>query len=903
MKRFDFDRRPGTPGAVPGAGQAVGRRHGPAGLWVLVLLAWLASAVAQAQVPYAADPDFNNGQYFLDEFWSNPTAANNYFEGKKVARLDNGDIVVAALVKNPDANQTNGYWNIGLVRYNATGTQRVLWPNGGSYAHVNGNYIVYPKTNTARYTRIQDVVAWGDKILVAVGFRDPASNNDTVQILVFGTDGSFKSLTTPFGDFPSFPNEYPGGMAVYRTIPGGVSVVVVAHRAVSGVGWRPLFTRYELNANGTLTSQTGIVHLNTHWCSDTTRQCAPVGIALAPRSLTASFAPAIYVVNQALNAGVWGYTVTRVDENGVEDDDWAINFRSHISDGATPAHSPAYAIEVRTTGLGIPSSPYRHEIFVAAEVKRGCGNGVVVAKYDHENSTLFQINTVFGGKAENDAACGTGVNVEHWPVDMALNGNRLAVVGYGRYTLPDQGGGPDHVDYHGFTAVLDASAVGSVPLLDFRNYSYPISGAGTFRHTALWGVTPTTDNKFVVTGDARYPPNDTSVPINLRGKNAVATLGIAPEGDDDTIFRDGFDGDGSNPPQPAQFRGTNIGNMTMTPSECDNGGNGPVPGVVYHTFDSRLVDYYAGKGMKALRVLLAWECMQKQLNGSIPAAANGNYKTYFDTVKALADYASNVKGMHVVLTPWAATAGGEVCGACYKDQVIGSGAVTSAHFADFWTKMANHFKSNPKVAFSLINEPNHMSTMDWFSIAQTAVTAIRATGATNRIYVPGNGYTAAASWEMNFYDTAATQRSNAYGWLNARGVGLPLQDPQNNMVVEVHSYADQAKGGLDNGITSATVLADDVSVPVDWARAHGLKIYVAEVALFHGNPLAVQTWNNFVTYAGANTDTLIGFTWWAGGYPGWWDNMEAGDFSITPTNAGTYTGDNANMNMIKSAFQ
>ena len=30
-----------------------------------------------------------------------------------------------------------------------------------------------------------------------------------------------------------------------------------------------------------------------------------------------------------------------------------------------------------------------------------------------------------------------------------------------------------------------------------------------------------------------------------------------------------------------------------------------------------------------------------------------------------------------------------------------------------------------------------------------------------------------------------------------------------------------------------------------------------------------QTWQNFVTYASANANTLVGFTWWAGGYPGW----------------------------------
>ncbi|WP_306581322.1 glycoside hydrolase family 5 protein [Dokdonella sp.] len=919
MKRFDFDHQPGTAGVVPGAGQAGRRHHGPAGLLVLALLVAVLAAsalpalaanggppitapwdsaitTALSDPPYAPDPGFNNGNYFLDEFYSNPTADNNYFEGKKVVRLSNGDIVVAALVKNPNGNQSNGFWNIGLVRYNAAGTQRVVWPNGGAYAHVNGQYIVYPKLSTATYTRIGGLDVYGNNILVAVNAK--VGNDEDSRILVFGTDGAFKSNTDAFD---SYADEYIGGMAVYTsaiTFPAPVSVVVVGHKYVTGVGFRPLFRRFTLNTSGTLTDVTNVVDLNTHWCANTSRDCAPVGIALG---LRAGGNPAIYVVNRGVDTAFSPArvcaTVTKVDSAGVADSSWPSNYCDAFDDGSnnttTKANNPV-AIAVDTTGIGSPGSPFRDNVFVLSEIERKCANGALVERYDDDYIPTG--GAVFGGATSNfQGLCVHGQGPD-LPRGMVMSDGRLAVVGYGSFTTLTN---PPVTNYTAWAAILDVSGAAGATLRDFTDYPYP-SGAN-YRDTALSGIVATTNGKFVVTGDARYP-NTASVPANLRGKNAVATLGIAP----DRIFSDGFDGDGSSPPQPAQFRGTNIGNMTMIYSQCDNGGNGPVPDVSFHTFDSRLVDYYANKGMKALRVEFAWECMQKELNGPIPAVANGNYKTYFDTVKALADYASNVKGMQVVLTPWASTAGGGVCGACYKGQLISpapGAAVNSTHFADFWTKMANHFKSNPKVAFDLINEPHDMSTMDWFSIAQVAVTAIRATGATNRIYVPGNGYTAAASWEMNYYDTAATQRSNAYGWLNARGAGLPLQDTLNNTVVEVHSYADGTKGGLDNGITSATVLRDDVKVPVDWARAHGLKVYVAEVAVFHGNALAAQTWNNFVTYAGANTDTLIGFTWWAGGYPGWWDDVNAPTFSITPTDAGTYTGDSANMDMIEGAFQ
>jgi hypothetical protein len=49
-------------------------------------------------------------------------------------------------------------------------------------------------------------------------------------------------------------------------------------------------------------------------------------------------------------------------------------------------------------------------------------------------------------------------------------------------------------------------------------------------------------------------------------------------------------------------------------------------------------------------------------------------------------------------------------------------------------------------AIDLVNEPNDMSTLAWFGIAQDAITAIRNTGFRDDIYVPGNGWTAAGSW-------------------------------------------------------------------------------------------------------------------------------------------------------------
>jgi endoglucanase len=351
-----------------------------------------------------------------------------------------------------------------------------------------------------------------------------------------------------------------------------------------------------------------------------------------------------------------------------------------------------------------------------------------------------------------------------------------------------------------------------------------------------------------------------------------------------------------------QLRGTNLVGMEV-PYLAFDAGDGPIPDRHYPVYDERLVDYFASKNMTVMRFLFSWEAMQSTLFGPIPAFSAGNYQTYFDNYKRIVDYATSIKGMQVVIEPWQANPAGGAGGARWRGDLVGSAAVPQTAFADLWSRMATIFASNPLVCYGLVNEPNNMSTMSWWASAQAAVTAIRSTGSTQRINVPGNGYTAASSWTNNFYDTATPQRSNAYGWLNTNGVGAPISDPINNMTVEVHTYLDVSESGNSTGITSTTAARDHLSVAVNEARARGYTVYVGEIGFYAGNPIAAAAWTDFISYANANTDTFIAFTWWAGGAPNWWDDVAASDgghFAITPTNAATFTGDTVNMNMIEN---
>jgi endoglucanase len=361
----------------------------------------------------------------------------------------------------------------------------------------------------------------------------------------------------------------------------------------------------------------------------------------------------------------------------------------------------------------------------------------------------------------------------------------------------------------------------------------------------------------------------------------------------------------TSPAQMATLRGMNVVGMEMDWFAFDEA-SGPVANVDYPVISDGVIDYLASKHVGVIRLLFSWEGMQSTLDGPIPAATSGPYRTYADTYRHLVDYATGL-GLTVIAEPWQSNDAGAVGGAMWRGHLVGSSAVPIGAFADFWSKMAGLFVANPRVQFGLVNEPNSMSTTAWWHAAQAAVTAIRASGARQRILVPGNGYSAASTWPESSYDTDAVRHSNAWGWLNAAGPGHPLADPLHNTIAEVHTYLDADQGGRTTEITSVTAAREHLTPAVDEARRQGYRAFLGEIGFFAGRMTddgrpASAAWADFVAYANANTDTLAGWAWWAAGQPGSWDNVGGGSFSATPTDAATFTGDTVNMTMIENDF-
>lgn len=300
------------------------------------------------------------------------------------------------------------------------------------------------------------------------------------------------------------------------------------------------------------------------------------------------------------------------------------------------------------------------------------------------------------------------------------------------------------------------------------------------------------------------------------------------------------------------FTGTNL-------SGAEFGTNWPGTYNTDYTYPTQAeVNYFVGKGMNTFRLPVRWERLQPTLNGAINTAELNRLNSFIT-------YATS-KGANVILDPHNFARYYPPSGNYQSDpnSVIGSPAVPYAAFGDFWSRMANQYKSNSKVIFNLMNEPNAMPTENWVTASNTAIAAIRTAGASNLILVPGNGYTGAWTWSNNWYGTP-----NATAMLN-------IVDPGNNYAFDVHQYMD-----IDGSGTSATITGNDPMTGVNrisgftqWLKANNKRGFLGEFAVAAstiGNgstQVGDELLNNMLGYMQNNGDVWMGWTWWSAGP--WW---------------------------------
>ena len=145
-------------------------------------------------------------------------------------------------------------------------------------------------------------------------------------------------------------------------------------------------------------------------------------------------------------------------------------------------------------------------------------------------------------------------------------------------------------------------------------------------------------------------------------------------------------------------------------------GEGSLPGIYGQHYiypNQSEVDYFKSRGMNIVRVCFRWERLQQSLNTSLDATELSRLHGFVAPTTA--------KGVRVVLDPHNY--------ARYYGNTVGSGSVPISAFSNFWWRVADIYRTNDHVLFGLMNEPHDMATETWRDAAQSAINAIRATGA------------------------------------------------------------------------------------------------------------------------------------------------------------------------------
>ena len=177
-----------------------------------------------------------------------------------------------------------------------------------------------------------------------------------------------------------------------------------------------------------------------------------------------------------------------------------------------------------------------------------------------------------------------------------------------------------------------------------------------------------------------------------------------------------------------------------------------------------------------------------------------------------------------------------------------SGGLPASDFGDFWSRMATAFQGQSNAIFGLMTEPNIQTAQPWHDVAIVAVAAIRATGASNKILIPGTSWTGAHSWISS---------GNAAAWAGFT---------DSNFAFELHQYLDSDSSGTHADCVAgqgASTLVDATA----WARTNGYELFLGEFGWAVNSQCNTEA-TAFTAYMTANADVWLGWTYWAAG--AWW---------------------------------
>ncbi|KAJ7126927.1 endoglucanase [Mycena epipterygia] len=266
-------------------------------------------------------------------------------------------------------------------------------------------------------------------------------------------------------------------------------------------------------------------------------------------------------------------------------------------------------------------------------------------------------------------------------------------------------------------------------------------------------------------------------------------------------------------------------------------GNTAWPGVLGtdYTFPApSSIDYFVGKGFNFFRVPFLMERLVPPATG-ITGPFNS---AYLGNLTATINYITG-KGAFAALDP-------------HNYMIYDNAAISNtAAFQTFWTNLAGQFKSNSRVIFDVMNEPNGIPASTAFALNQAAVNGIRASGATTQlILVEGTSWTGAWTW-------VSSGNSAVFG---------AIKDPNNNVAIEMHQYLDSDGSGTNATCVSPTIGAERLQAATAWLQANNMKGFLGEIGA--GNNAACISAVSGALCSMQQSGVWIGASWWAAGP--WW---------------------------------
>ncbi|WP_164549825.1 cellulase family glycosylhydrolase [Altericroceibacterium xinjiangense] len=205
----------------------------------------------------------------------------------------------------------------------------------------------------------------------------------------------------------------------------------------------------------------------------------------------------------------------------------------------------------------------------------------------------------------------------------------------------------------------------------------------------------------------------------------------------------------------------------------------------------------------------------------------------------------------------------------------------------FWTEFARHFPDDGSVMLDLVNEPRGFDdpvlTNDWDQWARDSniiIAGLRANGIRHPILLEYPQWSATFRFDKNERATAACESAAC-----AIDRGGGLKDPLGRTFINGHRYFNRGSSG-----TSEVCSAQESGFATfaEQLRERGLKAYITESAFgssYGIHPTCKAVGQEAIAAIKANSDVLLGVTWWGGGriWP------ESYIFKIDPPKAERFT--------------